>query len=428
MPSLDSPLNSSPAQTPRAVFWLMLLSVAFLSANMRAPIVVLGAIAPVIQKALGISEAHIGWLGAIPMLMFALAAFVSPKIGKRFGNGNTLIMALVVLIVGIILRSVWTSWTGFLVGTVLLSLAIGFANTLVAPLIKERTPKNIALLTAVYSLSMALAAGVASGIVLPLAKVVGWQWALGGWAGLSVIALLIWLVLRFVAVKSDKVVKHAGVTQASQSSEHTVHQLNRSAAPAPPVSIWRSPVAWQLAMFLGLQSLLYYTIASFLPSIVVAKGLTQIQGGSIGSIFQFVAPLVIVVMTLLIRRGISIQTVAIALALFNAVGIFGIAYLPVNLAWLWSACMGIACTGIFTLTIMLFSLRTYTPHQASQLSGMVQTIAYLIAFLGPFGAGWLHELTHGWEMPLLLILVLTALNVIIAWFVSRPIMIDGQPV
>ena len=88
--------------------------------------------------------------------------------------------------------------------------------------------------------------------------------------------------------------------------------------------------------------------------------------------------------------------------------------------------MGAGCSAIFTLSIMLFSMRTYTTNQASELSGMAQFVGYIIAFFGPLGTGWLHEITDSWDLPLLITLILMIVNVAIAWLISRPVMFDGK--
>ena len=409
----DSQTPATVAKTPRAVFWLVVIAILLMASNMRSPIVALGSIAPVVQDALGLSAAHIGWLGAIPMLMFALGALVSPAIGKRYGLENTLIAVVIVLTAGIIMRSTWTTWNGFLIGTILLSLAIGFANTLVAPVIKQHTPGNIALVTSMFTLTMSVMAGIVSGLVYPLSEQVGWQWARGGWASLSIAALVAWIILRLKLGSSNKM---------------PLVTLTENEAAQEVTSVWKSALAWQLAIFMGLQSLLFYTIAAFLPSIWISKGLSEVEAGSMASIFQFMAPIAIIGMTWLIRkRGVRLQTVAIGATVLNVIGLIGISYLPSLMPVVWTAVMGLGCAAIFTLCIMLFSLRTYTPNQASKLSGMAQTIAYLVAFAGPFGAGWLYELSGNWNGPLLFILILTIINVIIAWLASRPIMIDGKP-
>lgn len=390
-------------------FWLVLCAIILLATNMRAPIVALGSIAPVVQEALNISETEIGWLGAVPMLGFAVGSFISPAIGKRCGLENTLIAMIALLTVGMVVRSVIPTWIGFLSGTIILTLAIGFANTLAAPVIKQRTPNHIPLITGLFSLTMTVSAGVVAGVVLPLSEYVGWQWALGGWSILEFFAIIIWVLLRLRLGSSN----HQPVTLTPQGSSD--------------ISIWRNAFAWQIAIFMGLQSLLFYTVASFLPSIWVSKGLSAVKAGQMNAVFQFMAPVAILSLTWLINRGRPIQALAILAAVLNVIGIFGVSYLSSDLAWLWSAFMGMGCSAIFTLSMMLFSMRTYTPNQSSELSGMAQTVGYLIAFFGPLGTGWLHEATDSWDLPLLIMLVLMIANVVFAWMISRPVMVDGRP-
>ncbi|KRG33321.1 CynX/NimT family MFS transporter [Psychrobacter sp. P11G3] len=399
---------SSSLPSSRFTFWLVLCAMILLATNMRAPIVALGSIAPVVKDALDISEFQIGWLGAVPMLSFAVGALISPTIGKRFGLENTLIAMIGLLTVGMIIRTAIPTWSGFLIGTLLLTLAIGFANTLAAPVIKQRTPQHIPLITGLFSLTMTTAAGIVAGVVLPLSEQVGWQWALGGWTILGVFAFVIWLFLRLRLGSSN----HQAVIPAALSSSD--------------ISMWRTTFAWQIAIFMGLQSLLFYTVASFLPSIWVSKGLSAVSAGQMGSVFQFMAPVSILSLTWLVNRGRPIQALAVFAAVLNVIGILGVSYLSTDLAWLWSGMMGMGCSAIFTLSMMLFSMRTYTTNQASELSGMAQAVGYVIAFFGPLGTGWLHEMTGSWSMPLFIMLILMIVNVVIAWLVSRPVMVDGK--
>lgn len=399
---------SSSLPSSRFTFWLVLCAMILLATNMRAPIVALGSIAPVVKDALDISEFQIGWLGAVPMLSFAVGALISPTIGKRFGLENTLIAMIGLLTVGMVIRTAIPTWSGFLIGTLLLTLAIGFANTLAAPVIKQRTPQHIPLITGLFSLTMTTAAGIVAGVVLPLSEQVGWQWALGGWTILGVFAFVIWLFLRVRLGSSN----HQAVIPAALGSSE--------------ISMWRTTFAWQTAIFMGLQSLLFYTVASFLPSIWVSKGLSAVSAGQMGSVFQFMAPVSILSLTWLVNRGRPIQALAVFAAVLNVIGILGVSYLSTDLAWLWSGMMGMGCSAIFTLSMMLFSMRTYTTNQASELSGMAQAVGYVIAFFGPLGTGWLHEMTGSWSMPLFIMLILMIVNVVIAWLVSRPVMVDGK--
>ena len=408
----DAPANLK-LPSSRFIFWLVLCAMVLLASNMRAPIVALGSIAPVVQGALDISETQIGWLGAVPMLTFALGAFISPTIGKRFGLENTLITMIALLTAGMVIRSVIPTWIGFLSGTLLLTLAIGFANTLAAPVIKQRTPNHIPLITGLFSLTMTVSAGIVAGVVLPLSEKVGWQWALGGWSILGIFALIIWVVLRL---------------RLGSSNHQPIVPLAAGEKVPSSISMWRTPFAWQIAVFMGLQSLLFYTVASFLPSIWLSKGLSAVSAGQMGSVFQFMAPVAILSLTWLVNRGRPIQALAIFAATLNVLGVLGLTYLSADYAWLWSGLMGMGCSAIFTLSMMLFSMRTYTANQSSELSGMAQAIGYLIAFFGPLGTGWLHEATDSWDLPLFIMLVLMIINVGFAWLVSRPLMVDGKKI
>lgn len=385
MANTETTHSANEAQThglsARFILWLVLIAMVLLASNMRAPIVALGSVAPIVQDALSITETQIGWLGALPMLMFALGAFISPKISKHFGIENVLIAMIALLTVGIVVRTAVADWWWFMSGTLLLSLAIGFANTLAAPVIKQRTPNNIPLVTGVFSLTLTIAAGIVAGVVLPLSESVGWQWALGIWALLGVLTLGIWIFLRAKLGSS----RQAGVTIGESTSQ---------------LSMWRLPFAWQIAIFLGLQSLLFYTVASFLPSIWISKGLSPVAAGQMATVFQFMAPVAILGLTWLVRRGQPISVTALGAGLLNVIGCAGIAYLPAqtaaSTAWLWSALIGLGTSAIFTLCIMLFSLRTHTTDQARDLSGMAQTVGYLIAFLAHWGlAGCMNKRTTG---------------------------------
>jgi CP family cyanate transporter-like MFS transporter len=62
--------------------------------------------------------------------------------------------------------------------------------------------------------------------------------------------------------------------------------------------------------------------------------------------------------------------------------------------------------------MMLFGLRTTNAHDAAELSGMSQSIGYLLAAVGPALFGYLHDATNGWIVPLIVLLVMTVLMLI----------------
>ncbi len=467
--------QSAQSATLPSLFFIC-LAIVLLAFNMRSPIVLLGSIAPLLEQDLSIGQVQIGWLGAIPMVMFSVGALLSARFSRYFGLYNLLPMMIAMMILGIVLRSVLVSWGWFFLGTLLLSLAIGFLNTLAMPAIKGLAPQRIPLVTGLYSLTMTITAGLVAGIIVPISEQVGWQWGAGGWVVISVLALFIWLKLRpmlklhinqtqsVTIVKADlpqadkqQVVERKTATESidsdSISSANTTNNspnknsLNKNSLNKQSPSIWKTSMAWYLAIFLGIQSLMYYTVASFLPSIWADKGLSLVESGQMAMVFQLMSPIAITSLTFLMNRQpknkqnknkkdyarviamISSMLIALGSAgmlLANFTGLSSTAML----AWasLWTMCIGLGTSGVFTLSIMLMSLRTHNAVQAGELSGMSQAVGYAIAIAGPLGMGWLLEVSGSFRLPLIILTILMVINVGFAWLASRAVMIDGKEI
>lgn len=376
---------------------LLAIGLILLTINMRAPIVMLGSLAPLLKDALGLTDNMIGWLGALPMPAFALGSLLSPYIAKKLGLERTLIIMVALITLSLGVRVLGGSGVFFL-GTLLMALAIGFVNTLGAPIIKKHAPNHIALMTGLLSLCMSAFAGVIAWVVLPLTHVVGWRLGMGLWAILGIVTLLVWLI----------------ISRQSAGTPNTTHTHSRFNA-------WKNINAWLLAAFMGIQSILFYGMAAFLPMIGTAKGMTLERATELALTFQIAAPFTIIGLTYLIKRGVSIRAVSMVAAILNVIGVAGLIYYPTQLH-LWSLCMGLGGAAIFTLSLMMFSLRTYDTDTARDVSGMVQAVGYSIAFFGPIMLGKLFEIFQDWQMPLTALLALMLINVAIAWFATRPYM------
>lgn len=178
-----------------------------------------------------------------------------------------------------------------------------------------------------------------------------------------------------------------------------------------------------MGIFMGIQSLLFYTVASFLPSIGMSYGLSLLDGGQLAFAFQVVAPAAIFLLTYLIKQGFSIRIIALAASLMNVVGVGGLIWLPNHLL-AWSALMGFGAAAIFTLSLMMFSLRTTRLDSARDLSGMVQAVGYAVAFFGPLVLGRLYEKTGTWELSLWVLFVLMCVNVGFGWLAGKDDKVD----
>ena len=386
----------------------LLITTLILSAiNMRSPIVMIGSLAPMLTNALGLSVAVIGYLGALPMPMFALGALVAPSLAKRFGLEQMMMVSTGVLAMSVLLR-VWVGVSGLFILTVALSFAIGILNALTAPFIKKYAPNHIALATGIFSLSMSVCAGFCAYVVVPMMAVVSWQMALSSW---GLFAVAVWLILLFINRLSKKQLTYSSYIDTQTDTK------------SPTFHVWKNRDAWYMGVFMGIQSLLFYTVASFLPSIGMGYGLDLAQSGLLAMAFQFTAPIAIFLLTFLIKRNFSIKIIALASSIANAVGSGGLLWLP-DYLYFWSALMGFGGASIFTLSLMLFSIRTGSTETARDLSGMVQTVGYGVAFFGPLILGKLYEKTGTWELSLQVLFVLMCVNIAFGWLAGRGSRVD----
>jgi len=341
---------------------LLIIGIIFIGANLRAPLTSVGPLIPSIRESLGISSTLAGALTTVPLLAFALLSPFAPKLARRYGMESVLFLSLILLTIGIILRPL--SGVGMLFsGTIFLGLAIAVGNVLVPSIIKQYFPKSVGTMTGVYSVSMNLCGAIASGLSIPITSKsgLGWQGSLGYWGIISIIAILFWIP-QFRSNRNQAI----NVSEKPQS-----------------VNMWKSGLAWQVTVFMGLQSLIFYTIVAWLPEILQQQGLSSSTAGWMLSLMQFaVLPFTFIVPILAGRMKNQYLLVTITALLF-VIGMIGILYGNLSLIPFSVILLGIAGGCAFSLAMMFFSLRTKNSYQAAELSGMAQSFGYLLAAIGP---------------------------------------------
>ncbi|WP_100403791.1 CynX/NimT family MFS transporter [Bacillus sp. FJAT-42315] len=367
--------------------WLLLIGIVLLGANLRAPLTSVGPLVASIRDSLHLSNTSAGALTAVPLLAFAFLSPFAPKLSQRFGLERTLFASLLLLTFGIAIRSTGGMTTLF-TGTILLGLAISVSNVLLPSLIKRDFAKNIGVMTGIYAVSMNLCGAIATGVSVPLSSLLGlgWRGALGCWGVLSLLAIFFW------------------IPQLKQRSKVTTNAQTTS---EKSINLWRSHLAWQVTFFMGLQSLIFYTVITWLPEILKEQGLHANEAGWMLSIMQFaLLPFTFIVPIWAGRLQSQCLLVALTAGLFLS-GLSGILYGSTQLTLLWVILIGIGGGFAFSLAMMFFSLRTQSTQEAAELSGMAQSLGYLLAATGPVLFGWLHDITHSWTIPLLMLIVIS---------------------
>ncbi|SEJ33797.1 MFS transporter, CP family, cyanate transporter [Bhargavaea ginsengi] len=364
---------------------LLLLGVVFIAFTLRSPLTSVGPVISSIMEDLSISGTTAGFLTTIPLLAFAAVSPAVPKIADRIGMARSLFIALLILAIGIVLRS--SGGTGLLIGgTFLLGVAIAFGNVLLPGLVKMNFPLHVGLMTGIYTVSMNLSAGLAAGVSAPFAFAtpLGWRMSLGVWVLLAVIAAIIWL---------PQVIKQP-VLDASGSA--------KGPAPRP---LWKSPLAWGVTLFMGLQSVMFFTTAAWVPEVLTDRGMDAERAGWMFSLVQFSQIPFTFMIPIIAGRMKDQRILVILITAGYLAGYGGLLSGNLSLTPLWMILMGISGGAAFGLAMMFFALRTNTPSESAALSGMGQSLGYLLASAGPVLFGAFHDLYGNWTASLWMFIV-----------------------
>ncbi|MCH7397422.1 MFS transporter [Belliella sp. DSM 107340] len=375
---------SQPLYKNSGFLFLGIMLVAF---NLRPSITAVGPLIPLIREDLGLSNGWAGFLTTLPLLTFATFSLFSAAIGKKLGNSQAILLALFILLIGSIVRVLGGShW--LYIGTGLTGIGIVICNVLLIPLIKNRLPQKIGIVTASYTTGMTLTAAIASGISAPLAidLNLGWQGSLLSWGILILMGILMW-------APQTKFPKPIIDIHANEIK----------------INVWKSRLAWQVSLFMGIQSLLFFTLVAWLPDMMISRGLSPVEAGLLISLMQVVGLL-----------GTFISPI-IAVKFKDQVGIilvlgsmYLIGFSSLFIHTLWVNYVGLTLVGLglgssISLAYTLIGLRTGSEKVTASLSGMSQSAGYYLAALGPLLFGVAFDIFGDWDHLIYLMLVCTLL-------------------
>ncbi|MFB7381012.1 CynX/NimT family MFS transporter [Kitasatospora purpeofusca] len=393
---------------------LLLTGILLVALNMRACLAAVSPMVGEIQRSFGLSATASGLITTVPVLFQGVGAPLTPRLTRRFGTERVVLGAVLVLGAGVLLR-VLPSVAALYAGCVVIGVAIAVLNVSMPGLVKREFPDRAAAMTGVYSTTMLVGATMAAGLSVPLEHALGggWEASLGAWSLLALVAAVAWLpqVLRARAARDG-----AGAVGAVGA----VGVTNPTVAPVRPIQgIWRSPLAWQISLFMGISSLLVYTLVAWMPTILADHGMDRGEAGLVFAFSNLVQVAGAFLVPLFAGRMTNQRALAVAMALLNAVGIAVLLIAPVPGAWVAAVILGVAQGGSLGLGLAFIVLRTDSAAGAAQLGGMSQAVGYLVAAAGPVGAGALRQATGGWTTVLALMLVLTGVVAVAGWGAGR---------
>jgi MFS transporter, CP family, cyanate transporter len=371
------------------------VGVLLIAASLRAPFTQIAPLLSLIKADLDLSTVGAGALTTLPLLAFAIISPWSALIARKFGLEKALFGAMVTIAVGVTVRSGGNAVCLFL-GTSTIGVGIAVGNVLLPSLVKRDFRHHVAALTGMYVLVMCLAAALASGIAVPLADDLGWRSALASVLLLLLAAIAVWM---------------------PRAGAKTAPALN-TVTPADGGKIWRSALAWQVTLFLGLNSTISYVVIAWLPTILTNSGYTPAEAGSLHGVMQLAQAIPGLVLGPIFRGMRGQRIAAVATSIFSGIALLGLLALP-HLALVWVVLFGIGTGAGFILGLTFISLRTGNSQQAAALSGMAQCCGYSLAALGPMAMGAVHDALGGWYVPLALCSTLAGIAAITGALAGR---------
>ncbi|HAS9801286.1 TPA: CynX/NimT family MFS transporter [Salmonella enterica] len=375
---------------------LLIAGILMIATTLRVTFTGAAPLLETIRSDYGLSTAQTGLLTTLPLLAFALVSPLAAGIARRFGMERSLFAAMLLICAGIALRSLPSAALLF-AGTAIIGCGIALGNVLLPGLIKRDFSQHVARLTGAYSLTMGAAAALGSALVVPLAlHGFGWRGALLMLMLFPLLAFLIWLP-QWRTTRS-----------ANLSSSRALHERG----------IWRSPLAWQVTLFLGLNSLIYYVIIGWLPTILISHGYSEAQAGSLHGLLQLATAAPGLAIPLILHRFNDQRWIAALVSLLCAVGAAGLWFVP-GQAVIWTLLFGFGSGATMILGLTFIGLRASSAHQAAALSGMAQSVGYLLAACGSPVMGKLHDASGSWYLPLSGVTVLAIIMAIFGLYAGR---------
>lgn len=381
-PASDLRTHAAPGAAPgaaahagAAVSVVMAAALFVAALNLRPALASISPLLEVIRAQVHIDRTLAGLLTTIPTLCIGVGAFLVPALAARMGAERALAGALALIGLATAGR-VWAGSASVLFLTTLLAgVGIAVGQTLLPGLVRRHFAEHSMPITALYSLGIALGAAIPAAATAPLRDLTGsWQVALAFWAVFAIAA---------VAVLAP-IARGRGAPA-------------RGALVSPP---WRDTRAWQIALFFGGGSGLYFVILAWFAPVYEDHGWSPTRAGLLLLLLSIAQAAATLLLSWRSRRGGNDRRpILLGSLVVLAVGLAGVALSPYSVPLVWALLLGLGNGILFP--VMLVLPVDYAPDAATaaRLAGMCFGVGYLLASLGPVLTGGLRDLTGTYAAP-----------------------------
>ncbi|MGB3329014.1 MAG: MFS transporter, partial [Thermomicrobiales bacterium] len=339
-----------------------------------------------------LSATATGLLTALPIMCWATLSLLAPRVARRIGFDWSLIATMTMLATGILIRVIPAIWSLYL-GTLVIGVALALGNVIAPASVKRDFPHKPGVMMSLYGVGMSLGGAVAAAVVMPIHLQGGLSWR--ATLGLLVIPALLAGIALLPRLRM----------RSLQAAHTTVRTSGHAERDRP--RLWGDRLAWQISLFFGLQSAIFYGLGTWAPTILTDHGISESTAGAIWASSQIGGIPASFIVPLLIQRGMPIRRLVVVIAGLFTIAISGMLVAPALsplLTAFWLILLGIAGSSAMACTLMLMVLRSPDTEHAAAISGMSQAVGYGIAAVSPFLFGMLHDLSGTWTVPTLVML------------------------
>ncbi|MDI9916838.1 MFS transporter [Rhodococcus sp. IEGM 1379] len=395
--------HSELPRVPQVRRWGYALLIMVLAAvNLRAGVTVVGPLVGLIEDDLGIGSVGVALLISLPLVCFGIFSPLVPRLCAGRSMEAVIAVALGVICLGAGVRSL-NSDVALWCGTVALGAGIAVLNVVMPALLKRDFPDHVAVITGVYMSAQAMAAALSTSTAVPIAEATdaGWRLALGVWAIPPMVG---------IAVLAPRILRKRKSVSPRVGEANLVE---------PGWSPWTSARCWQVAVFMGAQSTVYYVILTSWPTLEVAAGIDRTTAGLHQGIMQVSSIVGLLLWSWVLRRMPRDQRILAWSASLTVVALGLVVVCPEQIL-IWNIVIGATTGGALVHALALFGLRTQNPAYAMEISSMAQSFGYFVAACGPLLAGFLLSATPSGRSVLAFIGVLLVIQIVAAHAASRP--------
>lgn len=381
---------------------LSVIVIILIGGGLRSPITAVSPVLSEIIALLHLNNLQGSLLTSIPLIVFASCSVLVSKVAVKSNIHYSLIYSLIFLIIGLYLR-VYGNVPMLYIGSFLIGLGICIGNVTTPAYIKNRFPEKIGIMTGVFSVAMNLVAALASGFSIAVGKWtnLGWKGSLGIW--------IIWTLLALFAV---------GI-EAFSSKRASVKKLATQATKSE-FNIFRSKQAWNISVFMGIQSLVYYCLVALLPIVLVDYGMEKEETGLVLLVIQLSMLPIMFISPIIATKMKDQKWMIFGVGILMFTGISLLALFKTQYVYLAAVLIGMASGWAFSLSILFFSLKSKTMDGTIKVSGKAQSVGYLIAAFGPPVFGMLHDWDTSWQSSFYFVMLMIVIMIFFGRKAAKP--------